>query len=308
MVSYVRHGKDSAWLRHPTNAKLAATKPAKLRALMASFLDHEHRTIYFGPRDGDAVAQSVSRGKNHRKTGDVWTRKYRSGKAPKIFFAHKDGAKANVSVVVPRPPIGAQRRPIARLWSEYFSGSMGGAVFQEIREARGLAYSASAWYMAESRPKDATALTGQLSTQADKTPVALQTFLGLLLETPIPIERFSTARMALDQEYRSSRIDPRWVANWVLSWDDLGEPSDPRPKEWEQIHQLTVEEIQAFANQVADAPAFVGIVGDRQRVDLEALRKIAPVVEIEVDDLFSYGTFPAVEAEPKATATRSVEP
>lgn len=296
---YAKHGRDSAWLAQPSNRALKRAKPAKLERLIDGLLDYRHTTLYFGPRAADEVADIVARGERHRNPGPVWTRRYRKVAKPTIYFLHEDGAKANVRFVIPEGSLPREKRPVSELLSEYLSGSMSALVFQEIRESRGLAYTAYSTYSVGDRPKDASGLLGFLSTQADKTPVAVETFLGLLQTDEIQAERLSAALESLDQQYRSTRIDPRWINRWVLSWDELGESEDPRPWIWQQAQKLGVEETAAFARQFVDAPVIIAVVGDRERVGLAELAKIGQVVEVQADDLFSWGPFP--ETKPSKT-------
>ena len=299
---YAKFDKDSAWLKHPSNKQLERTDVEQLRRLLVGFLDHEHKTLYFGPRPAGQVAEVVARGKRHKTVGDVWTRRYRKVNGPQVFFVHKDGAKANVRFVIPRPPLPREQRPVARLLSEYLSGNMSALIFQEIRESRGLAYSAYSAYDDGRRPKDASGLLGYMSTQADKVPVGVNTFLGLLQTDEIQAERLATAKTSLDQEFRATRIDPRWITRWVDSWDELGEKEDPRPWLWQSIQALDVESTKAFAAQFVGAPVIIGIVGDRERVGLDELAKVGTVTEVAAEDLFSYGPFPASASQtPAAT-------
>ena len=242
----------------------------------------------------------MPRGKKHRPVGDVQVRVYRKAEGPRIFFLHKDGAKANVRFVIPQPPMARDARPTADLFSEYLSGSMSALVFQEIRESRGLAYSAFSTYDTGTRPKDASGLLGFMSTQADKTPVAVDTFLGLLRATDVQKDRLATAKTSADQEFRATRLDPRWITYWVASWDDRGEKSDPRPWEWQTMAKLEEGDLEGFAKRFEGAPVIIAIVGDRTRVGMEELAKIAPVQELQAADLFSYGAFPAPAVDPAA--------
>lgn len=52
--------------------------------------------------------------------------------------------------------------------NEYFGGGMNSIVFQEMREARGLAYSANAFMMQPTRLTDDYAFTTFIATQNDK--------------------------------------------------------------------------------------------------------------------------------------------
>ncbi|MEX1364445.1 MAG: insulinase family protein [Nannocystaceae bacterium] len=303
---YAKYGKRSAWLAQPSNATLKKARASRLRRLISSWYDHEHLTMYFGPRDADAVATVVARGSKHRKTGDTQIREYRDADQTVVYFMHKDGAKANVRFTIPRGPLAREQRPTSRLLSEYLSGNMSALIFQEIRESRGLAYSASSSYSPGTRPVDESSLGGFMSTQADKTPEAVRTFLELLRTDEIQPQRLADAKSMLDQEFRSSRIDPRWINYWVIDWDERGETQDPRPWEWEQTQSLQVQDVSSFAKGFVDAPVIIAIVGDRERVGLDELGALGRVEELDVDALFGYGKFPeAASAEPKAKPAKS---
>ncbi|MBL4684785.1 MAG: insulinase family protein, partial [Nannocystaceae bacterium] len=297
---YAKFGRDSAWLQQPSNAKLARAKPVHLAKLITGWFDYRHRTLYFGPRDAEMAAEAVVRGSGRKRTGPTQTRHYRHTKASEIYFLHKEVAKANVRFVMPRGPLPREQRPAALLFSEYLSGSMSSLVFQEIRESRGLAYSAYSRFTWGSTTKDESGLLGYMSTQADKVPVAVETFLGLLRAEDIAPERIASAKASLDQGYRSSRIDPRWVVSWVEDWDELGEKSDPRAWEWKSVQKLALADAKKFAKQFRDTPVVVAIVGDRDRVGLEALGKIGKVNEVKAASLFSYGAFPEKKASKPA--------
>lgn len=305
LSDFAKYEKRSAWLLQPSNTKLDRARPLALKKLLRGFFNHEHRTLYFGPRSADAAAKVVARGQKHRKTGDTQVRKYRRVDAPVVFFLHKDGAKANVRFTIPRPPLSRDQRPTARMLSEYLSGNMSALVFQEIRESRGLAYSAYSSYSAGRRPVDDSSLTGFMSTQADKTPEAVRTFLGLLRSDEIQPERLATAKAMVDQEFRSTRIDPRWVNRWVVGWDERGESEDPRPWEWKTMQGIEVADLSAFAKDFAEAPVIIAVVGDRSRVGLDELAELGKVIEVKPERLFSYGAFPEVEKPAKARPTPS---
>jgi predicted Zn-dependent peptidase len=311
LQDYATLGPRSGWLRQPSNKKLGKAKPAQLLRLIKGFLNHEHRTLYFGPRDADAVAQVVPRGKQHRKVGDTEVRRYEQVARPTIYFLHKDGAKANVRFTLPRGPLPREQRPTARLLSEYLSGNMSALVFQEIRESRGLAYSASSSYSVGQRPVDESSLMGFMSTQADKTPEAVRTFLELMRSGELQPERLVDAKAGIDQEFRATRIDPRWINRWVVGWDERGEKEDPRPWEWAAIQALELDGMEAFAKGFIDAPVIIVVVGDRERVGLEELQKIGPLREVQAADLFGYGAFPPVprsEGKPPGKPQRGPKP
>ncbi len=289
LASYARFASRSEWLLEPTNAAINKAKGSQLRKLLASVPDHTHRTLYYGPRAADEVAKVVGLGRNHADTGARSPRRFRAGvTGTTIYFMHKDVAKSAITLAIPQGQLSRDLGPAALYFGQYLGGGMSSLIFQEIREARGLAYSAFGYVLRENRPGDDWALVGGMGTQADKTNDALTTYLGLLRGRPIDATRLAETLEVLDAEYRSNRVNPRWNVWLVDSWDQLGEASDPRPREWAAIQSLGIADVQAFANGYADAPAIISIVGDRERVDLEALAKLGTVIEVRPEQLVSY--------------------
>lgn len=294
---FAKHDRRSYWLQAPSNRALAKARAGTLRGLIQGVFGYEHLTMYYGPRSAEAVAPLVARGRVHKPTGGVQVRTWRKVTGPQIFFLHKEGAKANVRFVLADEPLPRDLRPAAELYSDYLSGNMSALVFQEIRESRGLAYSASSQLDAGSRPKDAAGLLGFVSTQAEKLPVAITTFLDLLRAGDIQDARLVQTKQAVEERYRAERLNPRWLTAWVSSWDDLGERKDPRPWQRERIAATSEAELEVLAKRFGALPVIIAVVGDRTRVDFEALKKIAPVREVAAADLFSYGAFPKSEGD-----------
>jgi predicted Zn-dependent peptidase len=297
---YAKYGKNSAWLKHPSNGQVQRAAGKSLTKLLVSFPDHAHRTLYFGPRSEKDAAKVIPFGSKHKAVGKRKPRKYRKQKGAQIYFLHKDVAKSEVALAMPQKAQPRDKKPLARFLGQYLGGGMSALIFQEIREARGLAYYAFGYVSQGQRPGDDWGFVGGMGTQADKTATAVSTYLELVRDRPIDTDRLDDARDSLEQEFRSSRIDPRWIVLWVLDWDNRGEKEDPRPWEWEQIQELSSDDVQEFAKAYADRPIIISVVGDRNRVDMDALKKIAPITEVKPEELYSYGDFPEKEDDAEA--------
>jgi hypothetical protein len=281
-------GADSRFLTVPSNRELERARPAALRALLTSLPDHQHRTTYFGPRSGADAARAVALGQRHRPVRRRDPVRYRRGASTQVFVVSRAVAQSQIRITSPRPPLPDADRALARLYSEYMGGNMGALVFQEIRESRGLAYSAWAGYAPGLFPRDQSAFMAVLGTQSDKTLDALTTMLGLLRRTPLQEARFHVARRSLDEEYRSSRVDPRAAPAWVQSWDDRGERTDPRPREWAALKALTPAQLAAFAARAASGPTLISVMGNAERWAGAALGRLGKVEEVPLADLFAY--------------------
>ena len=303
---YAQFDRESDYLHAPSNKQITGARVEPLGKLVQGFLDYQHKTLYYGPRPAADAAKVVALGKSHRKLTHRPPLVYRKTKTPTIYFVHREVAKSYVSVTLPHGPGERARKPIARLLNTYLNGGMNALLFQEMREARGLVYFSYGAVDQGRYPDDPWAMSGGMGTQADKTPDALKTFLELVKTRPLDPGRIAVARTTIDQDFRSSRIDPRYSLYLIDQWDDAGEPSDPRPWYWEQIQALPEEPLRAFASSFTDKPVIVGIIGDRNRIDMAALEQLGKVIELTPDKLFSYGAFPktrSAAASPVSPAT-----
>ncbi|MCB9702918.1 MAG: insulinase family protein [Myxococcales bacterium] len=294
-------GERSSFKTQPSNREIQGAKAPALQKLLRSFLDTEHQVYYFGPRSADEAAKALALGQKHRKGTPIKPTTYRKVAKPTIYFLHKDVAKTTIGLAIPQGVHPRGERAPALLLSEYLGGDMSSLIFQEIREARGLAYYANGWNTFGGRVGDEWAYVGQMGTQGDKTIEALKVYLGLL-DRPIEAKRVETAKTALDQSYRATRVDPRWAPMWVRSWDKQGEKGDPRGWEWTTTAGLGSAEVEAYAARLRGKPVIISLVGDRAKVDLKALAEIGQVIEVTTDDLTSYGAFPKPKKEAAAAA------
>jgi hypothetical protein len=112
--------------------------------------------------------------------------------------------------------------------------------------------------------------------------------LQLLRKMPLAEARFVGARQALDEEYRSSRVEPRAAPLWVLAWDDLGEPSDPRPRDWKVLQSIEPAALAAFAARISAGATLISVMGNSERFDRKALGAVGTIETVPLARLFGY--------------------
>jgi len=179
-------------------------------------------------------------------------------------------------------------RPASQLFNEYFGGGMAGLVFQELREARALAYSAFGRYFPASRPEDENVVVGFIGCQADKTIDAVKVFLGLMEEMPLEQTRFDSTHQALESIYRTSHVPFRGVPGVVNDWEYLGLEKDPRKERFPIIMDATLETLKDFyEKEIQTRPKLISIVGDSSKIDMEALAKFGEITTVEAEKIFS---------------------
>ena len=213
----------------------------------------------------------------------------RSPDTTEIYFVHQDLAQALVRLESGGVRFDPALSPAIQLFGEYFYGGMAGIVFQELREARALAYATWAWYFNAGRQEEYNLLSGFIGTQADKTAEALEAFTDLLDNMPASPERFQAAQTALVNQYRTQRLGFRQVLGAVRTWHRRGLDGDPRAAYYAAIRDADLETLLHFhAEHVGDRPRLVSIVGNRERIDMEDLARQGNLIELDVDEVFNF--------------------
>ena len=274
---YVRDGASSDELVVATTAQLAATRPAKVQALLRAYLALAHRTSYFGPR----AAPDVSLGEATKKPVARPPAKLRTGTG--VYTIDLDRAQTALALTWPRPATTPDARALGRLYLEYATWLM----WDEVRDARGLAYVTAGGYAPSTLAVDQAALFASASTQADKAHDTLDALLRAV-DMPIDPARFARAQQILDEIYRNDRVPPRELGQRLLDWEDQGEPTDPRAARAAKIAATTLAALEAWRKQVTTGPKLISIAGRVEVLDQSKLKQLAPVIPVPASKLFGY--------------------
>jgi predicted Zn-dependent peptidase len=278
--AYAREGAESNFLVVPKNTDLQKATPAMLKKLLARYLDMKHRTTYFGPRGKEAAA-TVVLGKGSIATRPPKPDRYSA--ANKLFALDQDTKQMQVNMTWPRPPSNDNDRATGSLFSEY----AGMLLYQEVREARGLAYTVSGWYSPGFRKADEAALGAYVGTQADKSHDAIDAVLETLAK-PLDDKRLETAKETIGQNFRVERIPPRAIANSVFVWQDQGEKTDPRAARVKRTLAVDKVALAKWLKEALGRKVIVSLSGPKKSLDEAKLKKLAPVTWITKDKVFGY--------------------
>jgi predicted Zn-dependent peptidase len=168
-------------------------------------------------------------------------------------------------------------------------GDMSAVIFQEVRESRALAYSASGGHTNVAEKGDDTLLWGRLGCQADKTPEAVKLMTSLFQDFPASDKRFRETAKSIEESYRTSPVSFRGIPGSVIGWEDQGiAGGDPGPKRFERSLKYTLPELEAFAKRFKTKPMTVWVLGHRDRVGLDQLKALGAFEERPLDSLFPY--------------------
>ena len=291
LAHYHRYGEQSRYRKRPSDEEINATSVQDLVNSLNELLDVDRSILYFGPRKFEDIESMILSGflgkKPAREVNAIPPRRSAKPESNQIMFLQKEMAQAQVRLEFSAGNYDELKLPQTQVFNEYFGGGMAGLVFQELREARALAYSAWAHFFAPSRSVDENILVGAIGCQADKTLEAVEAFIDLLDNMPINDTRWDSAHSAILSSYRTNPIGSRARPGYAYDIDLLGLDSDPRKTRYQQILASTSDSLKNFyESDIKPQNILISIVGDSEKIDLEKLKEFGPVTEIKVEKLF----------------------
>ena len=294
LTQYAVWGADSPDKNILSETELKSMDPQQLTTRIKNLNGFEHRIMYYGPEDEEGVLAILNSSHNVpaelKPVPQTDRFKQMETNENKVLLAEYDAKQIYLGMVsndgrLFDPKVEATRE----LYNEYFGGSMNAIVFQEMREARGLAYSANAYLNAPSKLKYPYTMRTFIATQNDKMDDALQAFQLILKEMPLSENAFNLAKEGLITRLRTNRIikeDVLW--NYIYA-QDLGLKTDRRKEIFEKVPSMTLSDIKAFQEEwVKNRTYTYYILGKEADLDLKALEKYGPVQKISQEELFGY--------------------
>jgi len=282
-------GSDSGVLRRLTNAEFKALNEPHMKALIRDFMLHPARVAYVGNRAPAEIGKLIGTGRRLSPLAKRARYKLLRPAAPRMLFTHRDMVQAQVGLFAADETFDPERVVDYNFYSQYMGGDMSSVIFQEVRESRALAYSASGGHTTVTQKGDDTQLWGQLECQADKTPEAVKLMASLFLDFPASEKRFQETAKAIEESYRASPTPFRWIPSTVIGWEDQGlTGGDPGPKRFARTKTYTLAELQGFARRFKTKPLTVWILGHRDRVAVDQLKAFGGFEEKPLDALFPY--------------------
>lgn len=288
---YNRYGEESPMLEALTSEEIQASTVDELLSLPAELLNYKHTLSYTGSMPLEDLVEALRR--HHIVEGELKdTPAYRFRTArnideTEILVVDQQTAQAQVRIEFPDGEYDANDSVLSSVYTNYFGSGMSSVVFQELREARALAYTASARYAQGGRLNDQNIMLGAIGTQTDKTVNALNAFLDLIDNMPESDERFDRAIESLVNRYRTSKVSFRQVIGAVRGWERLGIEGDPRRERYQELQTATIDDLLGFQQEhVKDRPKLISIVGDLSIINQQELEQFGTVKQIQIDDLF----------------------
>ena len=294
LYRYGVYGKRNALTDIMSEQQLKETDPQVLVDLLKNLQTYKHDINYYGPMSVDEVSDIISKyHKTPKKLKDVpenkpyvrelatknevWIAPY-DAKNIYMRMYHNEGRDWN-----------PDETATISVFNEYFGGGMNGVVFQELREARGLAYNASAWYKRPDVKGEKESYYTHIITQNDKMIDCVKEFHNILNQFPASENAFNIAKEGLIKQLASQRTTKMSIINHWYSMQKLGLDYSLNEKIYRDLQKVTLQDIVNFEKaNMANKPYRYIILGDEKELDMESLEKIGPIRRLTTEEVFGY--------------------
>ena len=291
--NYVMYGPEFIRSTTLTNDQLAALSSEELLAKVTNLLTKQHKVLYYGPMSENEVRNLLA--EHHNVAGELepLVRKYPEKvltSEPKVIIAPYDARQFNYIQYSDRgEQFVLEDAPAIEVFNEYFGGGMNTIVFQEMREARALAYSASAYLTEPSFKGDSYSFYARIGSQNDKLQDAVEAFDEIINNMPESQKAFDIAMSSLDGGLRTQRTTGMSVLSSYLTSKELG-LSEPVSKYiFSKLGDITLDDLGATQRKwIKDRTYVYGILGDASGLDLNFLKTLGPVQQVTLEDIFGY--------------------
>ncbi len=291
---YAMHGAHNSYTDVMSEQQLRQANPKALVDLIRNIFAYEHQVLYYGPSEMKDLAAVVAKahkvGKRLAPAPEMKDYAWEMTPQTEVIIApydakniymrmyHNEGREWSV-----------EEAPVQDLFNEYFGGGMNTIVFQELREARGLAYNANAYYYSPSRLNDPEYVMTHIISQNDKMMDCISVFNQIIDTIPQSEAAFGLAKQSLLKSLACQRITKMGIINSYFAAKKLALDHWLSEDKYRALPGISMEDMVNFEReQMARKPYRYVILGDEKQLDMPSLEKIGPVRRVTLEEIFGY--------------------
>ena len=291
---YVLYGAEYVDRTTLSNDELMALQSEELLDKIRGLKNYQHRILYYGPLGKRELTKLLE--KNHSVADELIPVEYQTTPTlpvtePKVVFAQYDAKQIYyMQYTCGSDMFDVDLDPSVRLYNEYFSGGMNAIVFQEMREARGLAYSSYAYLGQGNTCNEPYYFYAFIATQNDKMQQAIEAFDSIIENMPQSEAAFELTKQGILTGMATGR-----TTKMDVIWKYLGDMrfgiTDFNRTEavYNAIQSMTLEDVVEFQQSHIKGRNYVYcILGDKNDVDMKYLKSLGGVEFVTPDQIFGY--------------------
>ncbi|NTW52873.1 MAG: insulinase family protein, partial [Chlorobiaceae bacterium] len=293
MVNYGKYGPKSPFTNVLSDSEIEALSPEELLTEIRNFMSYRHRVLYYGPETPETLLRELKGMEHfgHEFRPVPKPEQYQELETTKnhVYVVDYDMNQAEIIMLSRGEPYDASSVPLVTLFNEYYGGGMSSVVFQEMREAKALAYSVFSVYRLPKEKEKHSYLFSYIGTQSDKLPDALQGFKALMNKLPESPELFTSAKAGIDQKIRTERLTKNEILFALEESRRLGIDHDLRKDIFEKTPGMEFSDIEKFhASRFRDKKQVMLVLGKKSELDLKTLGKYGDITFLTLKEIFGY--------------------
>ena len=291
---YVVYGSDYVARTTLTNEQLMALESETLLNKIRGLKNYQHRILYYGPMSKRELAKQLNA--SHVVAENLIPVEYKSTPnvevtEPKVVFAQYDAKQIYyMQYACGGDMFDVKLDPVTRLYNEYFSGGMNAIVFQEMREARGLAYSSYAYLGQGATCNEPYYFHAFIATQNDKMQQAIEAFDEIIENMPQSEAAFELTKQGLLTGMatgRTTKMDVLWkyIGDMHFGITDFNRTEAV----YNGVKTMTLADVVEFQqSHIKDNKYIYCILGDKNDVDMNYLKTLGEVEFVSQEQIFGY--------------------
>ena len=293
MYNYGRYGSSSPFTNVLSNSELEKVSPDELLAEIRRLTSFRHRVLYYGPGGSRALAARLA--ELPRLQTDLLSVpnadpfEELAQEENTVYVVDYDMTQAELLMLSRDSLYDPSRIPLVSLFNEYYGGGMSSVVFQELREAKALAYSVFSIYRIPKDRRHHHYIFSYIGTQADKLPEALSGMTALFETLPESPELFATAREGIRRKIRTERLTRTSILFTREEARKLGLDRDIRKDIYRETETLGFSDIEAFHRETfRNRNRTLLVLGRTDTFDMEILKRYGTVRKLTLEEIFGY--------------------
>ena len=294
LQQYCLYGGNHIRQRTMSNKELQSISSEELLSNIKQLPTINHRVLYYGPLDLNNLEATLN---STLKTSDKLIELKAEPMPSKgveesnVLFAQYDAKQVYYMQYSCRDEEkwSIDYSPLANLYNSYFSGGMNAIVFQEMREARGLAYSAYSYLAKGKLPHHPYYFYAFIATQNDKVQQAVEAFDEIIEEMPRSEAAFELAKSGLLANIESKRTTKQDVLWSYIEAEKFGLKEDINKTIYNGTKTLTLDDVVKFQQEfIKGRPYTYCILGDKNDLNMDYLRKLGKIKHLSQEEIFGY--------------------
>lgn len=291
LYQYGLFGEQSSYKTRMPAKELKNLDPAILKSKLKDLLANGFSSVhYVGQKEeNELTGKILAKPLLRKNTTDNYTFLEAQNPSETTFYIvnEKKAIQSYVYYIVNGELLNYEDDYKKEAFNAYYTNSLSGLLFQEVREFRSLAYATGGNYI---DPIYEPAKTGRLvlftGSQADKTTDAVNVVMGLLKDMPRYETRLPAIREGLILTSSSDKPAFRDLSLTAEAFLKTGYTKDPNELNFKNFPKLQFDDIISFyENNIKNKPATVTIYGDASQFDLNTLRALGKVIELDIKDI-----------------------